>query len=344
MVLHSFEGKITTAGNETYMALVAMRSFLTGRPLAVEKYRNREVVKLLARLIKENHYDLVYCDHLQMGVYEDMFPARIPLILDEHNCESELARQRAESSTNFLKTAFLSIEYEKLKKFEAHIVSRAKKVIVLSEQDKTRLIENGSSGDFVLIPIGVEDRGIKKYRSERNPMRLLFLGTLTWEPNVSGIDWFLNKVYPNLEDVKLVIAGKGVSSRLRDKALSVGAEVLGYIESVDEVYERCDVMIVPLFMGSGQRVKIIEAFSKGMPVVTTSIGVEGIHVEDRREVLIADTSNHFVKSICALKSDGLYYALANNARSKYEHEYSIDAVVVKIAATICKTMNSIAGA
>ncbi len=336
--LYTFPGKITTAGNEGYMAGVALRSLLTGRPFAAEKYRTRNMVAMLERLFAKHHYDLVYCDHLQMGVYLDILPSGIPVILDEHNCESELARQRATKSRNPIKKWFLKLEYRKLKMFEARIVNRADKTIVLTKEDKACLEEAGARGDFELIPIGVEDTGVKKYRGKRNPMRLLFLGTLTWEPNVSGIEWFLENVYPCLNNAQLVIAGKGISGQLKEKALSFGAEVLGYVENVNDVYDDCDAMVVPLFMGSGQRVKIIEAFSKGMPVITTSIGIEGIHAEDQREALIADSPKQFVESINIIQNEDIYLSIAESARRRYEEDYSTQMILNRIKSVVASVL------
>lgn len=169
-------------------------------------------------------------------------------------------------------------------------------------------------------------------------MRLLFLGTLTWEPNVSGIEWFLDEVYPKLNDVRLVIAGKGISEHLREKALAAGAKVLGYVEDVNDVYDNCDVMIVPLFMGSGQRVKIIEAFSKGMPVITTSTGVEGLHYRDGENVVKANSARDFVAAVARLKDDKFYNHIACAARATYISHYSIDTTKQMINNVIESTM------
>ena len=102
--------------------------------------------------------------------------------------------------------------------------------------------------------------------------------------------------------------------------------VTGYVESVDLYYELCDLMIVPLFVGSGQRIKIIEAFSRKMPVVSTSIGAEGLIFEDGRSIIIANNVSEFVEAILRLRNTELRKFIANEARKKYDKFYSTEAI------------------
>ena len=145
-------------------------------------------------------------------------------------------------------------------------------------------------------------------------------------------------MYPCLNNAQLVIAGKGISGQLKEKALSFGAEVLGYVENVNDVYDDCDAMVVPLFMGSGQMVKIIEAFSKGMPVITTSIGIEGIHAEDQREALIADSPKQFVESINIIQNEDIYLSIAESARRRYEEDYSTQMILNRIKSVVASVL------
>ena len=323
---HFVEGKLTTANNVSYMLRQAAKSLISPLPFAVYKYRNRKMRRTVKEITENSEFDLVYIDHLQMAVFLDDVRSNSPIVLDEHNCETELSRQRYESSANAAKSLFLRIEYKKMAAFESKVLNRVDEVIVLSDQDRTRLRDLAPNASYSIVPIGVQDNGLKKYRHQRNPLRLLFLGTMSWQPNAEGIGWFIENVLPQLSNAELVIAGKGISERLRAMAETAGATVLGYVDSVSEVYDSCDVMIVPLFMGSGQRVKILEAFSKGMPVVSTSVGIEGIDYMGSRAALVANSENQFRQSIEQLSDSELYRQASRDSRTVFEQAYSYDAV------------------
>lgn len=323
---HFVRGKLTTANNLPYMLLQASMSLISSLPFAVYKYRKRDMRRTLKGLTSSGRYDLIYIDHLQMAVFLDDVCSSLPVVLDEHNCETELSKQRLESCSNAVKSLFLRIEHKKMALFESKMLNRVDEVIVLTDQDRARLQELAPEARYTVIPIGVQDRGVKRYREQRNPLRLLFLGTMSWQPNAEGIEWFIGNVLPKLENVELVIAGKGMSEHLRSVAENAGATVLGYVDSVSEVYDSCDVMIVPLFMGSGQRVKILEAFSKGMPVVSTSVGIEGIDYMGSRAALVANSENQFRQSIERLSDSELYRQASHDSRAVFEQTYSCDAV------------------
>lgn len=326
---------LTTSSNLIKMSFIAARSLFSKLPFSVMKYKSLKLSRVLKKLCKQESYDLVYFDHLQMMVFEKNITTVEKKLLDEHNCESELAKQRLAQTNNWLKRRFLKIEYKKLCKFESKALRDVDHVILLSDQDKKLLI-HVANRDFNcdIIPISVKDRGVKSYRTNIDSLRILFLGTLTWEPNIRGIEWFINKVMPFTKNVELIVAGRGLDKRLERE----NVHILGYVENLDKIYDECDIMIVPLFMGSGQRVKIIEAYSKGMPVITTTIGVEGLVYANGENVLIADNKEEFLSAIDAIARNDNYLKLARGARRTYEDYYSEAIIESKIIASIDSLM------
>lgn len=326
---------LTTSSNLIKMSFIAARSLFSKLPFSVMKYKSLKLSRVLKKLCKQESYDLVYFDHLQMMVFEKNVATVEKKLLDEHNCESELAKQRLAQTNNWLKRRFLKIEYKKLCKFESKALRDVDHVILLSDQDK-KLLTHVANRDFNcdIIPISVKDRGVKSYRTNIDSLRILFLGTLTWEPNIRGIEWFINKVMPFTKNVELIVAGRGLDKRLERE----NVHILGYVENLDKIYDECDIMIVPLFMGSGQRVKIIEAYSKGMPVITTTIGVEGLVYANGENVLIADNKEEFLSAIDAIARNDNYLKLARGARRTYEDYYSEAIIESKIIASIDSLM------
>lgn len=329
--------KLTSAENKKYMIKIAFCSLFSILPFSVYKYKSTEMENCL-RALSEEKYDIIYYDHLQMTIYSPLLSAIFPnakQVLDEHNCESLIVERKAESAKNLLYKLFLFVECQKYKRYEKKAILAMNKCIILSVEDYDALKKIcGCDFEHSIIPIGVNDNGIKK-TTESSGINILFLGTLTWEPNDHGITWFVNEVFPKIvqehPDIKLYIVGKNPSNALRYAAEAFkNIFITGYVTSVDPYYDMCDFMIVPLFIGSGQRVKIIEAFSKGMPVLSTKIGAEGLNITDEINILIADTRDDFINKINELKNTDVRTRLAANGRKLYEQEYSVASIYKRI--------------
>lgn len=334
--VHQVYLRLTTADNRAYMMKQALKSLFTKYSFGVYKYKSKEMNDVLKALTLKYKYELIYYDHLQLCIYKPLLTKMgvdCPSLLDEHNCEALIIKRNAESTQNIIKKLFLLTEYHKLYKFEVSNIKSVHKCIVLSKEDYSAL-RNMCKCEFEhkIIPIGVIDRGIKKEaESSDSCLNILFVGTLTWEPNNNGIVWFLKNVLPLIEKLKLnyrlYIVGKNPGDELSVLAkMHTNVILTGYVESVDEYYDKCHCMIVPLFIGSGQRVKIIEAFSKGMPVISTSVGAEGLEFIHNDTGLLANTPEEFAETIMAMRDIKLQKQIAINARNVYEKNYSPAAI------------------
>lgn len=331
--------RLTSANNVAYMLGVACKSLVSDLPFGVLKYRSRRMYDLLARTVASKHFDLIYIDHVQMGLYLRYLrkcECDAPCVLDAHNCESSIVMQKGLHRKNPFTRWFFLNEYSKFARFEGSIAGEADAVIALSDVDKASLQELAPTQHSIeIIPIGVPDRGVGKVRCKTTgSLKLLFLGTLSWEPNHEGLMWFLDEVYPRLDGVELVVAGRGAKEALRRKLEALGVDFRGCVESVDPLYDECDVVVAPLLTGSGQRVKIIEAFSKGMPVVSTRIGAEGIACTPGEDILIADDPEEFVSCIQGLLDGDARRRLAEHAREVYCGRYSLESVGCEIARVV----------
>lgn len=333
--------KLTTAENIKYMLAMALKSLCSKYSFGVYKYISSDMRDALRDLSKKNPngYDYVYYDHLQLGVYKDYVDKNIPhtkAILDEHNCETLIVERNADMTRSFLKRVFLKIEAYKLKRFEKEMLLCMDTCIVLSHADYNSLKHLcGREFTHSIIPIAVPDNRFARNEIITDGINILFLGTLTWEPNNQGIIWFMKNVVPLLEEKKinytLYIVGKNPSYEVRQIAENNGNVIVtGYVESVEEYYNKCHCMVVPLFFGSGQRVKIIEAFSRGMPVVSTTIGAEGLTCRDKVNIDIADDEKMFCESIFRMFDDEVRERLSRNGRLLYDNEYSVAAIKKKM--------------
>ena len=328
--------KVTTRENMGLMMMKAIASIFSNKPLAISKYVNSSMKATVREIMKDNNYDCAFYNLLAMYSYAPIVKQTDPsvrTILYEQNCEAMIYKRYLKETNNLLKKLFLMIETKKLEDFEQNSIKNVDELILLSNEDKNALKVDRESCN--IIPIGVRPSEYqKKYDTCNGKIRMLFVGTMTWAPNNEGIIWFLENVMPKCADVtkyELYIVGKNPSDKV--KALASVYEnvyLLGYVESLEEYYEKCDVLVVPLFIGSGQRVKIIEAFSKAYPVISTSIGLEGLKYIDDKTVMVANDANTFMRKIEKCSDYDLLREIGRAGKEIFDSEYSTEIIKEKI--------------
>ncbi|MDZ5254361.1 glycosyltransferase family 4 protein [Clostridium sp. LIBA-8841] len=332
-----FKSKITTNDNKKYMCKLALKSLFTSLPLTVLKFFSGNFSQLIHKKIEENKYEKLYIDHLQISINIKNFNLKnLDYILDEHNCEYLIMKRKAKEEKNIFKKIFFGLEYLKLKNYEKNIGDKVNKIIALSENDKKELDNIGIKMNKIkVIPIAFSTDYIKENLNEKKEcLNILFLGTMSWMPNYEGVLWFLKNVIPILREEKMnfkfYIVGKGASDEINQYDNGKDIEILGFVEDLNQYFDLCDCMIVPIFFGSGLRVKIIEAFAKKMPVISTTIGAEGLNIENKKNILIADSSKEFLSSLKDINNPKIREKLARNGRIVFENEYSFEAIKNKI--------------
>ncbi|UDY37679.1 glycosyltransferase [Dermatobacter hominis] len=198
-------------------------------------------------------------------------------------------------------------------------------VVVCSELDVAR----SGCANAVVVPNGAEPP--VEVRSDRTELRgdvpvLLFVGALDYEPNTEAMSWFLREVWPIVRagrpDVVVHVVGRGAEA-LGSEAHAEGVELLGTVADLQAELDRADVSIVPIRVGAGTRLKVIEALANHLPIVTTTVGSEGIAVEDGRTALMADDATTFAGAVLRLVADGeLRQHLADEGRVLFDEHYT----------------------
>lgn len=334
--------RVTTSENIRYMMFQALKCLFSLNTISVYKYHRVEMENEICKFMDNYDYQVAYFNILQVYSYKKQIKSikkDIKCILDTQNCETQIIKRYAQESNNIFKKLYLKFEEKKLKRFERWAIKDADKLILLSNEDKIQLERLCRSElKCEVIPIGVLRPSIVKVVNidkADDTINILFLGTLTWAPNSEGIIWFLENVIQKLGHkigkFHLYIVGKNPGNKLKELANQFSnITITGYVDSVDEYYEKCDFMIVPLFIGSGQRVKIIESFSRGMPVLSTSVGAEGLMCRNGEDILIADDAENFVRQIEVMRDKKIRKKLSCNGRKLFEKYYSVEAVAKKL--------------
>jgi|WetSurMetagenome_2_1015567.scaffolds.fasta_scaffold13484_3 polysaccharide biosynthesis protein PslH len=293
--------------NTSHSARAAIAGMLSGRPYLLEKYSCRAMLAALDEEVEQGRFDVVHADHLVMAPYAVYLKERhgLPVVLRQQNVESVLWSRYAHDQRNPVLKLFAGFEAWKLRRLEPRLCALCDACVMISANDE-RIIRamNDHIRSFV-IPAGMRIPETSPERAATK--RILFLSTLSWEPNVRGFEWFVDKVLPRVlehePDALVDIVGKGASARLASMS-HPHVRFVGFVDDVAPWIRNADVCIVPLFTGSGMRIKILEFLAYGKAVVTTRVGAEGISVRHGEELIIADTPEEFASGVALLLRDG----------------------------------------
>jgi polysaccharide biosynthesis protein PslH len=276
------------------------RSVLSPLPYTISRYRSAAFRNAVERLTAAGEFDIVVCDFLTPATN---VPASLPCaaILFQHNVEAAIWRRHYEVARGPLRRGFLWLEWRRVRRFEQQACRRFDHVITVSAEDRaTTLIEYGVAASDV--PTGVDTAYFRAAAgARRRPHHLVFTGSMDWLPNVDGVKYFVDEILPlvsaKVPDVTLTIVGREPGPDIRALASRAGISVTGRVPDVRPYIDEAAAFIVPLRIGGGTRLKIYEAMAMECPVISTSLGAEGLPLTDGTEILLADTPRSFADAV-----------------------------------------------
>jgi len=247
-------------------------------------------------------YDLVVGDSLYTAPY--VADLRIPKILQQHNVESYLVAEflsRKRGVTSWTG----QLELRHLRAFERDHCNAFEAVVALSDVDRDRLEALGVRVPITVAPPAVDTVGVTPDGPGRR--NVVYLGTQHWPPIADGLRWYLSEVHsrlaPQLGAAQVVLAGPQPPRDVREEAERRGVRVLGYVDNTEPVYRNTAVFMVPLRIGGGVRLKILHALARGLAVVSTTAGCEGLDLVPEQHLLIADDPDEFASAIVRVLRD-----------------------------------------
>ena len=258
---------------------------------------DRAMREMVERLLVEEEIDILHVDQLNMVRFvPTSWQGKV--VLDEHNAVWLVVERLRQQRNNPVVCWLLRREVRHIRRIEGEACRRAQVVLAVSEQDRVALQEVAGPGARIeVVPITIDCGCFARMRRARKPVngRLLSIGTLFWPPNSEGIEWWLRMGYAELQasypGVSYDIVGARPSRRLQVLAKRYATVRLhGYVKETSAFWGQAAALAVPLLSGGGVRVKILEAMAIGVPIITTSVGCEGLDVKDGVHVLIADTA------------------------------------------------------
>ena len=287
-------------------------NLFSSTPYTLSKYVDKRVIKVCRDILQKNEIDLIVIDSLHMAFYIDivkkLFPG-LPVILRQHNVESTIMFRFFQSQTNPIIRFYGKYQYYKLFNFEKKCVDKVDKCFAISEEDRRRTIRMNPRvvNKTTTIPAGVDSDKYYPLDQSEEANSIIFSGNMGWLPNEDGVIWFYKNIFGKLKrDIPLVrfyIVGKDPSNRILRLNDNKNVIVTGFVEDERGFIDRSMVFIDPIRIGGGIRLKILNAMAMAKPVVTTSIGAEGIVCKDGEDIVIADDEDDFCQKIIALLKD-----------------------------------------
>jgi glycosyltransferase involved in cell wall biosynthesis len=312
------------------------KSLLSDTPFLITRDRVPGMEAALRGIISEERFDVVHADQLWMAAYA-LYARKSAgqngyqsgLILDQHNAVHLIPARMAQNSTNPLIRQILKREARLMAHYEAQVCDQFDRVVWVSGDDFKAVasyqpsIENNPCRTTI-IPICIDPLIYNPVLPLPKSDRILFLGGMHWPPNAEGLRWMVQNVLPiireQIPDVEMLAVGKDPPADLQNRG---GLSLPGYIEDVEPIWGGCRVFVVPLLSGGGMRVKILDAWAHGLPVVSTAIGAEGIKIKAGDNILIADTPHEFSQAIIRiLHDDNLASQLGSSGRKTVQDTYN----------------------
>jgi len=310
---------------------LAWNSLISSQPYALHKYDAAPLRKKLHEFSGRNDFDLVICDFLAPALNFLGLVFKCPTVLFQHNIEAQIWQRLAASQSSALKRWYLSLQHRRMHYWEARLSAVFDGVITVSPED-TELARSHYNLPNVLghVPTGVdvEEFSPAPPANSKRSFTIGFLGSMDWMPNIDAVLYFDEEILPSVRakwpESRFKVIGRSPSSKIKELAIKDPLlEVTGTVDSIQPHVHDCDVIVVPLKAGGGTRIKIYEAMAMGVPVVSTSIGAEGLAVQPGEDIVIADTSADFANAIVSLAEDPVKRkTIAENARHKVKTQHS----------------------
>ena len=314
-----------------------LKSVFSRHSYSTNSLTTPEMSAALAQLLAENTFDFIQVESSQLGGYH--YGDKATLVLDEHNIEYELLLRMCQTEKNFVRKIYSWWEYVKLRREETRFWKRADACVMTSEREAVVVRKYLPGKAVAVAPNGVD---IEFYLPVQEPVdqnSIVFTGLMRYRPNIDAALYFAREVLPLIvkerPETVFTIVGMGQPTEV-DALASRNVVVTGSVPDVRPYVERAAIFAVPLRMGSGTRLKVLEGLAMGKAMVSTSIGCEGINVVDGEHLIVADSPSEFARvTLQLLEDESRRLRLGVTGRQLVEDEYGWAAVVAGLEQFMC---------
>lgn len=301
-----------------------VRSLVSSKPFASWSLHSREMQAAIDDLCATIDFDLIHLEFCTMWGFR--FPDGIPVVVDEHNIEYELSRRLYKGERSVVRRAFNGLEYLRVRRLEERCWKGSQGCVVTSAREEPTVKATVPSIPTAVVPNGVDLDYFAPWTGETRPYTVVFNGILNYRPNLDAAIHLVDHVWPLVLErcppARLVIVGRA-TEREAQALRRPTVDVVGSVPDIRPYIGSAEVVAVPIRMGGGTRLKVVEALSMAKPMVSTSLGCEGLAVRDGEHLLIADDAETFARRILELFEDAeLRRRLSSASRTLAEERYS----------------------
>jgi len=309
------------------------KSIFSSTPYHVIRIKESKFESKLIEIIQNQNIDIVQLESIYLAEYVPIIKkySNAKIAIRNHNVETLVWERLAKQTKNPIKRIFFFYLAQKIKKFEIAQLNQCDFLIPISKIDEKIFNTWGFSGKSLTIPVGLD---INDYcQSSESKGDISFVGALDWLPNLQGLEWFLNEVWIKFKlfnFTTLHVAGRNMPAKLRNSSIP-GVTFHGEIENAKEFIGNDQIMVVPLFSGSGMRIKILEAMALNKVVISTTLGSEGIESQNDTNIILADSPKEFYNHITyLLNNQNLILEIGKNARELVQQNYEVNKLGLKL--------------
>jgi glycosyltransferase involved in cell wall biosynthesis len=346
-----FERIVTVHRAARYRLSKILLGAISRTPITVLNYTTPEMSKCLATILSEGDFDIVHVAGLHLSAYLPIIreaKSRPAVVCDWHNVESELMQRYSAYAPSLAHRVYAlgtarrlrDLEQKAIDQFDIHTVVSARDQIKLLEINpgaSVHVLQNGVDADrytdpslecayytarLPRMPVSASTR-LADGLAEVERRRILFVGSMDYHPNEDAAVYFAREVWPDLKKrwpkLEFTIVGRRPSPRLKRLSSIEGVEVTGTVYDVRPYYREAIAAVAPLRVGGGSRLKILEAMAAGVPIVSTTLGAEGLEVTDSKNILLADSPTEFVRALSLVCEDGAVWRMLSVAARDLAH-------------------------
>lgn len=309
-----------------------LTSYALGIPMNVYRSKSNSIKKEIIK--SADSYDIILVDHYEAFQYiPPNFKGKV--IFHTHNATYLMWERFAQSDANFAFRKVASIEADRVKNYERKAVQNSD-LIFASPNDIQKLVDIGADESKCreTFHLGDSDQiDLPALEFDKTEQALLYIGTLNWEANVDGLMWFLEDVWPKIKqihpDLYFYVVGGNADQRLLDKGKTLtDVEFVGFADELEPYFQKARIFVSPLRFGSGIKVKVLNAMSRGLPTVTTTVGVEGLTVKNMKHIAVADDIEGTLENIdTLLTNEAKWLELETASRDLVRQKYTWEKVL-----------------
>ena len=324
----------------TIRASAALKNLLfSSLPYNAERFISKDFEKKLSEILTENNYDVVQLEGLYLCPYIPVIRkcTQANVALRAHNVEHEIWSRMVENEKSIPKRWYKRIIAKRMHKFELSYINAYDSLVPITDRDADFFTQNGNTKPLHVVQSGIEPESPLFTINNANAdfPGFSFLGALDWQPNCEGLTWFVENVWKKYVNshpgAKFRVAGRNADKEFVKFLIANGVDYMGELENVVDYYASGAIFVVPLFSGSGMRIKIVEAMSAGKVVITTTLGTEGIATENGKNIFVADSPEDFIACMEKLASDKcLCGEVSANARKFVAENYDNNIIASRL--------------